>query len=75
MIPLGILIYLILALIRSFVNSEIYKINNYYSIFPNKVLMIYGLMGAIITSIFCVFTSIFNCNDGEIQNYICNVFQ
>ena len=35
--------------------------------------MIYGLMGAIITSIFCVFTSIFNCNDGEIQNYFCNV--
>ena len=35
--------------------------------------MIYGLMGAIISSIFCIFSSIFNCNEGEIQNYFCNV--
>jgi len=72
MIPLGILIYIMLALIRSFVNLKIYKISNIL-FFPNKLLMIYGLIGAIITSIFCIFTSIFNCNDGEIQNYFCNV--
>ena len=73
MIPIGILIYLILAIIRSFVILAIKKINDHVFISQNKILMIYGLMGAIISSIFCIFTSIFNCNEGEIQNYFCNV--
>ena len=72
-IPVGILIYLILALIRSFVIVKIKKINVYFLLSQNKILMIYGLMGAIISSIFCIFTSIFNCNKGEIQDYLCNV--
>ena len=73
LIPLGFLIYLILAFIRSFVNIKIQKLFNYYFASQNKILMIYGLMGAIITSIFCIFTSNFNCNAGEIQDYFCNV--
>ena len=73
MIPVGTLIYLILALIRSFVNLGIKKINDNMLISQNKILMIYGLIGAIITTIFCIFTSIFNCNEGEILNYFCNV--
>ena len=72
-IPVGILIYLILALIRSFVILEIRRIFDYFLISQNKLLMVYGLMGSIISLIFCIFTSIFNCNDGEIQNYFCNV--
>ena len=72
-IPLGVLIYLVIATIWSFVNLIIYKIIIYNYISLYKILMIYGLMGAIITSIFCIFTSIFNCNAGEIQDYFCNV--
>ena len=72
-IPLGILIYLVIATIRSFANLQITKIIIYKNVSQNKILMIYGLMGAIITSIFCIFTSIFNCNAGEIQDYFCNV--
>ena len=73
MITVGILIYLISALIKSFVILGIKKISDHVFISQNKILMIYGLMGAIISSIFCIFTSIFNCNEGEIQNYFCNV--
>ena len=54
MIPIGILIYLILAIIRSFVILAIKKINDHVFISQNKILMIYGLMGAIISSIFCI---------------------
>jgi hypothetical protein len=71
-VPLGVLIFLVLATIRSFVNLQITKII-YKNVSQNKILMIYGLMGAIITSIFCIFTSIFNCNAGEIQDYFCNI--
>jgi len=60
MIPVGILIYLISALIKSFVILGIKKISDHVFISQNKILMIYGLMGAIISSIFCIFTSIFN---------------
>lgn len=73
LIPLGFLIYLILAFIRSFVNIKIQKLFNYYFASQNKILMIYGLMGAIITSIICIITSSFNCSAGETQNYFCKV--
>ena len=72
-ITVGILIYSILGLIRSFVNLKIKKISDSYYPSPNKILMIYGLMGAIITSILCIFTSNFKCNLGEIQDYLCKV--
>jgi hypothetical protein len=71
-IPLGVLIFLVIATIRSYANLKITKFM-YKNVSLNKILMIYGLMGAIITSIFCIFTSIFNCNAGEIQDYFCNV--
>ena len=72
-IPVGILIYSILALIRSFANLKINKISGSYYPSLNKILMIYGLMGAIITLILCIFTSSFKCNLGEIQDYLCKV--
>ena len=72
-IPLGIIIYLVVAAIRSYVNLKIHRIILYNYVSQNKVLMIYGLMGAILTSIFCIFTSIFNCKEGEIADYFCKV--
>ena len=72
-IPLGIIIYLVVAAIRSYVNLKIQKIILDNNVSQNKVLMIYGLMGAIITSIFSIFTSIFNCKEGEISDYFCKV--
>ena len=72
-IPLGIIIYLVIATIRSYVNLKIQKIIIYNNVSQNKILMIYGLMGAIITSIFCIFTSIFNCKTVEISDYFCKV--
>ena len=72
-IPVGILIYIILAFLRSFANIKIKEIIDFNFTSINKVIMIFGLMGAIITSILCIFTSNFNCNLGEIQNYVCKV--
>ena len=72
-IPLSILIYLILSIIRSFANLKIIKTPYSYYPFSYKILMIYGLIGAIFISIICIFTSRFNCNLGEIQNYFCKV--
>ena len=72
-ITVGILIYSILAFIRSYANTKIKKIFNFYYLSANKILMIYGIIGAIITSILCIFTSNFKCNLGEIQDYLCKV--
>ena len=72
-IPVGILIYIVLAFLRSFANIKIKEIIDFNFASINKVIMIFGLMGAIITSILCIFTSNFNCNLGEIQNYVCKV--
>ena len=73
LIPVSILIYSILALIRSFANLKIKEIIDFNFASQNKVIMIYGLMGAIITSIICIITSSFNCSAGETQNYFCKV--
>ena len=72
-IPLGIIIYLVIVALRSYVNLKIQKIIIYNNVSQNKILMIYGLMGAILTSIFCIFISIFNCKTGEISGYFCKV--
>ena len=72
-IPVGIVIYLILALLRSFANLNIERITNTMSNFQYEVFIIYGLIGIAITSIVCLFTSNFNCNIGEIQDYLCKV--
>ena len=73
MIPLGIIIYLILAFLKSFIYIKIQKFLYYNLVSPYKILMIYGLMGGIITSIFCIITSNVNCDVGEVQDYFCNV--
>ena len=72
-VPIGILIYSIIAFIRSFANIKLKTIMDFNFTSHNIILMIYGALGAIITSILCIFTSNFNCNLGEIENYICNV--
>jgi hypothetical protein len=72
-IPVGILICLILAFIRSFANLKIKEIIDFNSTSHRKAIMIYGLMGTIITSIVCIITSNINCNLGEIQNNVCKV--
>ena len=72
-IPVGILFYLILAFIRSFANLKIKEIIDFNFTSINKVISIFGLMGAIITSILCIITSNINCNLGEIESSVCKV--
>ena len=77
LVPLGILVYIILITLRSFVNSSIKWLMDLKYISEKKLLMIYGLMGAVISSIICMITTIFECKDIEnktdIYDYICKV--
>ena len=73
LILVGIAIYFILALLRSFANLKFKEIINGKSHFQYEILMIYGFFGIAITSIVCLITSNFNCNIGEIQDYLCKV--
>ena len=72
-ILVGIAIYFILALIRSFANLKFKRIINRKYSFQYEILMIYGFFGIATTSIVCLITSNFNCNIGEIQDYLCKV--
>jgi len=72
-ILVGIAIYFILALIRSFANLKLKKIINRKSRFQYEIIMIYGLFGIATTSIACLITSNFNCNSWVIQDYLCKV--
>jgi hypothetical protein len=77
MVPIGITVYLILITLRSYVNSSIKWLMDLKYISEKKLLMIYGLMGAIISSIICIITTFIECKNKEekadIYDYICKV--
>jgi len=65
--------YLIIALLRSFANVKFKKIIEDESDFQFEILTIYDFIDIAVTSIVCLFTSNFNCNIGEVQDYLCKV--
>jgi len=80
----GIMIYFILILIRSYINTKIKAYMDLNIVSAKKLLMLYGLFGTIIYTIICLITtsvecaspSIFsksNSNTSNISNYICKV--
>ena len=77
LIPIGVFVYLILITLRSYVNSSIKWLMDLKYISEKKLLMIYGLMGAIISSIICIITTFIECKNKEekadIYDYICKV--
>lgn len=70
LIPLGILIYLLLIAIESYVFSKIkyFMDKNFVSI--EYLLMIFGLIGSIFYSLACIIFSYIKCNS-SLKNYIC----
>jgi len=79
----GIIIYFILILIRSYVNSSIkYYMEKVY-ISNSKLLILYGFIGTIIFSIICLTATFVECYSSSIfskpdpssyyKNYICKV--
>lgn len=66
LVVFGISIYLVLITLRSYVNSKIKWFMDLQYISPNRLLMIFGLLGTIICSITSIITTIFRCKEYKI---------
>ena len=81
-IPLGVIIYLILIFLRSFVNSKIKWYMDLKYISSNRLLFYYGIIGAFILTIFSIVSTFKKCTFENIRldnktvnyyDYICRV--
>ena len=78
-IPIGIIVYLILITVRSYVNSKMKWLMDLKYISENILLINYGFIGTIICSIICIITSLNKCKDlvgqdkSDFFDYICKV--
>jgi len=61
-IPLGIITYLIIMISRAFALSEIKILMQYKYLSPIKLLIIYGIIGTIITTIIGIISTFIECN-------------
>ena len=61
-IPFGIITYLMIMISRAFALSEIKVLMQYKYLSPIKLLIIYGIIGAIITIIIGIISSFIECN-------------
>ncbi len=77
LIPIGIIIYLILITLRSYVNSKIKWFMDLKYISPSKLLIYYGLLGTIVCTIICTISTFVECHKSgevkEISDYICKI--
>jgi len=62
-IPLGVISYLIIIASRAFALNEIKVLMEYKYISPIKLLIIYGILGVIITSIIGTISTFIKCNN------------
>ena len=74
-IPLGIITYFIIMISRAFALNEIKVLMQYKYISPIKLLIIYGIIGAIITTIIGLISSFFECNsiNSSLDLKICKI--
>jgi len=72
-IPLGIISYLIIIASRAFALNEIKVLMDYKYISPIKLLIIYGILGVIITSIIGTISTFIKCNNINILLEICKL--
>ena len=74
LIPIGIIIYLFLIILRSFVNIKIKEFMDLKYISSNQLLIYYGLIGTFVCTIVSIISTFIKCNeDFEISNYICKI--
>jgi len=73
LLPIGIIIYLIMEILKAYITVNIKWYMNYRYISPNIILMAYGFFGTIIYSIICIITTFINCGKSykDIYDYIC----
>ena len=78
LVPAGFFTYIGLITLRAFVNSKLKWFMDLRYMSGNKILMIYGLLGIILCSIVCTFTTLLECeettsNNKNLYDYICVV--
>ena len=73
LIPIGFSIYVIMIFLEAYIITKIkwYMDLKYISLY--KLLMLYGFIGSIIYSIFCIITTFFECPKGykDLYDYFC----
>ena len=72
-IPLGIITYLIIMTSRAFALNEIKVLMEYKYISPIKLLIIYGIIGVIITTIIGTISTFIECNNINSFLEICKI--
>ena len=74
-IPFGIITYFIIMISRAFALNEIKVLMQYKYISPIKLLIIYGIIGAVITTIIALISSFFECNsiNSSLDLKICKI--
>ena len=81
-VPVGIIVYLLLITLRSYVNAKIKEFMDLKYISIHKLLIYYSIMGIIFCTIVCTITTFVKCEDitipsnstkKDIYDYICLV--
>jgi hypothetical protein len=73
-IPLGIIIYVILITLRAYVNTITKWFMDLKYISQSKLLIMYGIIGSIISLFICIITTFIKCNDEKkFFRHICRV--
>lgn len=71
-IPIGIIIYLILICVSSYVNVKLKVFMDYKYITPHEILVIYGFIGTIYYSILCIMGTFIECPEAFKVN-VCKI--
>ena len=75
LIPIGIFSYLIIILLRGYTLSEIKISMDLRYISPNKLLIIYGIIGIIVNVIICVVFTYIKCKPvGDFDIHLCDIY-
>jgi len=72
-IPIIIIIYLCLITLRSYANIQLKWLMDYKYISINKILLAYGIIGIILSSIAGIITTFYKCPSNEFFSQICKV--
>ena len=70
---IGILFYLVIIYIRAYVYINLKTFMNDYFISSSEILILYGLIGTIISLIVCLISTFVECRTDFFKNYICAV--
>ena len=77
LIPIGIIAYLILIILRSYINAKTKWFMDLKYISPSQLLIYFGLIGTIISIIISIVSTFIKCNNNfneyDIFDYICRI--